>query len=102
MVTCQDEKSQLKNKVRAMQVLRARLYDLEQQRAHAEQAEARRAQVGTGERAEKIRTYNFPQNRITDHRIGLTLHSLDRAMAGEIDPLIDALALAEREAVGAA
>ncbi|HEY7061210.1 MAG TPA: peptide chain release factor 1 [Chloroflexota bacterium] len=94
VVTCQDEKSQLKNKVRAMSVLRARLYDMEQQRAHAEQAEARRAQVGTGERAEKIRTYNFPQNRVTDHRIGLTLHNLDRMMAGDLDPLIEPLILA--------
>ncbi len=94
VVTCQDEKSQLKNKVRAMAVLRARLYDLEQQRAHAELAETRRAQVGTGERAEKIRTYNFPQNRVTDHRIGLTLHSLDRVMAGDLDPLIEPLVLA--------
>jgi peptide chain release factor 1 len=95
VVSCQDEKSQLKNKVRAMQVLRARLYAMEQERAHAEVAEARRAQVGTGERAEKIRTYNFPQNRVTDHRIGLTLHSLDRIMAGELSPLIEALSLAE-------
>jgi peptide chain release factor 1 len=94
VVTCQDEKSQLKNKVRAMSVLRARLYDMEQQRAHAEQAEARRAQVGTGERAEKIRTYNFPQNRVTDHRIGLTLHNLDRLMAGDLDPLVEPLILA--------
>jgi peptide chain release factor 1 len=94
VVTCQDEKSQLKNKVRAMSVLRARLYDLEQQRAHAEQAETRRAQVGSGERAEKIRTYNFPQNRVTDHRIGLTLHSLDRLLAGDLDPLIEPLTLA--------
>jgi peptide chain release factor 1 len=96
VVTCQDEKSQLKNKQRALSVLRARLYDLEQQRAHAEQAEARRAQVGTGERAEKIRTYNFPQNRVTDHRINLTLHSLDRVLEGELDPLIDALTVADR------
>src|SRR5579884_342023 len=101
VVTCQDEKSQLKNKQRALSVLRARLYDLEQQRAHAEQAEARRAQVGSGERAEKIRTYNFPQNRVTDHRIGLTLHNLDRLMAGDLDPLVDALALAEGQEVGA-
>jgi len=94
VVTCQDEKSQLKNKVRAMSVLRARLYDAEQQRAHAEQAEARRAQVGSGERAEKIRTYNFPQNRVTDHRIGLTLHNLDRLMAGDLDPLVEPLIVA--------
>jgi peptide chain release factor 1 len=97
VVTCQDEKSQHKNKARALAVLRARLYDLEQRRAHAELAEARRAQVGTGERAEKIRTYNFPQNRVTDHRIGLTLYTLDRILAGELDPLIDALSLADRE-----
>ncbi len=101
VVTCQDEKSQLKNKNRAMQVLRARLYDLEQQKAQAELAETRRAQVGTGERAEKIRTYNFPQNRVTDHRIGLTLHNLDRVLAGDLDPLVDALALAEGQEVGA-
>jgi peptide chain release factor 1 len=102
VVTCQDEKSQLKNKNRAMSVLRARLYDLEQQKAQAEMAETRRAQVGTGERAEKIRTYNFPQNRVTDHRIGLTLHNLDRILAGDVDPLVDALALADaQEGVGA-
>jgi peptide chain release factor 1 len=95
VVTCQDEKSQLKNKVRAMSVLRARLYDIEQRRAHAEQAETRRAQVGSGERAEKIRTYNFPQNRITDHRIGLTVHSLDRVLAGELDTLLEPLAAAD-------
>jgi peptide chain release factor 1 len=95
VVTCQDEKSQLKNKVRAMSVLRARLYDMEQQKAHAELAETRRAQVGTGERAEKIRTYNFPQNRVTDHRIGLTLHSLDRLLAGDLDPLIEPLTMAQ-------
>jgi len=100
VVTCQDEKSQLKNKNRAMQVLRARLYDLEQQKAQAELAETRRAQVGTGERAEKIRTYNFPQNRVTDHRIGLTLHSLDRVLAGDLDPLIDALTIADAQEVG--
>src|ERR687885_598758 len=94
VVTCQDEKSQLKNKARALSVLKARLWDIEQQRSHAEQAQARRAQVGSGERAEKIRTYNFPQNRVTDHRIGLTLHSLDRVMAGDLDPLIDPLVLA--------
>jgi peptide chain release factor 1 len=102
VVTNQDEKSQLKNKNRAMSVLRARLYDLEQQKAQAEMAETRRAQVGTGERAEKIRTYNFPQNRVTDHRIGLTLHNLDRILAGDLDPLVDALALADaQEGVGA-
>ncbi len=92
VVICQDERSQLKNKNKAMAVLRARL--LEKQRVEQEEIEMkeRRSQVGTGERAEKIRTYNFPQDRLTDHRIGLTLHNLPRIMAGDLDPLIDALA----------
>jgi peptide chain release factor 1 len=99
VVTCQDERSQLKNKVRAMSVLRARLYERELRRAQAETDQLRRSQVGTGERAEKIRTYNFPQNRVTDHRIGVTLHSLPQILEGAIEPLIDQLALAaEREA----
>jgi peptide chain release factor 1 len=98
VVTCQDERSQLKNKVRAMAVLRARLYERERLRAHAETDQLRRSQVGTGERSEKIRTYNFPQNRVTDHRIGVTLHSLPQFLEGELDPLIDQLAIAgERE-----
>ncbi len=98
VVTCQDERSQLKNKVRAMAVLRARLYERELQRAHAETDQLRRSQVGTGERAEKIRTYNFPQNRVTDHRIGVTMHNLPQLLEGAIEPLIDQLALAaERE-----
>lgn len=98
VVTCQDERSQLKNRIRAMAVLRARLYERELQRHHDETDQIRRSQVGTGERAEKIRTYNFPQNRITDHRIGLTLHNLSEALEGDVDPMIDALSIAaERE-----
>jgi peptide chain release factor 1 len=102
VVTCQDEKSQLKNKIKAMAVLRTRLYAIEQEKAIASASEARRAQVGTGERAEKIRTYNFPQDRLTDHRIGLTVHNLPAIMEGQIDNIIDALMAAgvgQREAV---
>jgi peptide chain release factor 1 len=97
VVTCQDEKSQLKNKARAMAVLRARLYDMQSREQHNQVAELRRSQVGTGERAEKIRTYNFRENRVTDHRIGLTLHSLDSIMQGNLDPIIDQLTVAARE-----
>jgi peptide chain release factor 1 len=96
VVTCQDERSQAKNRAKAEAVLRARIYELERAKAAAEQAGARRAQVGTGERSEKIRTYNFPQDRVTDHRVNLTLHSLPRILDGEIEPLIDAVALAEQ------
>ncbi len=96
VVTCQDEKSQLKNKVRALAVLRARLLDLQQREQHNQIAGLRRSQVGTGERAEKVRTYNFRENRVTDHRIGLTLYQLDNIMAGQLDPLIDPLAVASR------
>jgi peptide chain release factor 1 len=92
VVTCQDEKSQHKNKAKAMKVLRARLYDRELQRQKEAIDRDRRSQVGTGERAEKIRTYNFPQNRVTDHRIGLTLHNLSGILEGGIDDLIQALA----------
>jgi len=93
MVTvCQDERSQLRNKTKAMSVLRARLLDLEQRKQEAAISKQRRSQVGTGDRAEKIRTYNFPQDRISDHRIGLTLHNLPRILEGELDELIDALA----------
>ncbi len=91
VVTCQDEKSQHKNKARAMQVLRARLYDLELRKQHAEIDQVRRAQVGTADRSEKIRTYNFPQDRVTDHRIKLTLNNLASIMDGEIEDLILAL-----------
>jgi peptide chain release factor 1 len=91
VVQCQDEKSQHKNKAKAMTVLRTRLLDLESERANAERASERRSQVGTGERSEKIRTYNFPQSRITDHRAGVTLHKLDAVIAGEMDELLDAV-----------
>jgi peptide chain release factor 1 len=92
VVTCQDERSQLKNKARAMAVLRARLLDLEERKRASELGEARRSQVGTGDRSEKIRTYNFPQDRLTDHRIGLTLHNLPSIMDGAIDELLRRLA----------
>ncbi|MES0278208.1 MAG: peptide chain release factor 1 [Dehalococcoidales bacterium] len=91
VVVCQDERSQLRNKTKAMAVLRARLLDLEQRKQESQITQDRRAQVGSGERAEKIRTYNFPQDRITDHRIGLTIHNLPRLLAGELDELIDAI-----------
>jgi peptide chain release factor 1 len=96
VVTCQDERSQWKNRVRAMAVLRARLFDREQSRQDREITETRRSQVGTGERAEKIRTYNYPQDRVTDHRIGLTLHNLPGLLDGELDPLIDAVSTSEQ------
>jgi len=92
VTVCQDERSQLRNKTKAMSVLRARLLDAEQRKQEAAITKQRRSQVGTGDRAEKIRTYNFPQDRITDHRIGLTLHNLPRFLEGELDELIDALA----------
>jgi peptide chain release factor 1 len=91
VVSCQDEKSQIKNREKAMRVLRARLYEREQARQHAAIAAERRGQIKTGDRSEKIRTYNFPQNRVTDHRIGLTLHQLSEVMDGKLAPLVDAL-----------
>ena len=91
VVSCQDEKSQIKNREKGMRVLRSRLYEQEQERQNAELAAARKSQVGTGDRSEKIRTYNFPQNRLTDHRIGLTLHQLDLVMEGRLQPIVDAL-----------
>lgn len=91
VVTCQDEKSQLKNRDKAMRVLRAKLLELEQEKQRSEVAETRKNQVGTGDRSERIRTYNFPQGRVTDHRIGLTLHKLDFILNGDLDELIDAL-----------
>ena len=94
--TCQDERSQLRNKNSAMAVLRARILDQEQRKHFEEIAKERRSQVGTGERSEKIRTYNFPQSRVSDHRIGLSLHNLERILEGELDPLIDALATSEQ------
>ncbi len=92
VVICQDERSQLKNKTKAMAVLRARLLDMERRKQEEETVKQRRSQVGTGDRAEKIRTYNFPQDRVTDHRIGLTLHNLSRILQGDVDQLIDTLA----------
>lgn len=96
VVTCQDERSQLQNKQRALSVLRARLYDLERRKQMEQITMARRLQVGSGERSEKIRTYNFPQNRVTDHRIGLTSYRLEAILDGEIDEFIEALAAADR------
>jgi peptide chain release factor 1 len=96
VATCQDEKSQIKNRERAMRVLRARLYDIEKTKRDAELAETRRSQVGTGDRSERIRTYNFPQTRVTDHRIGLTLHKLDLILDGDLADMIEALISAEQ------
>ena len=91
VVSCQDEKSQIKNREKGMRVLRSRLYEQEMDKQNAELAKERKQQVGTGDRSEKIRTYNFPQNRLTDHRIGLTLHQLDLVMEGRLQPIVDAL-----------
>jgi len=96
VASCQDERSQLRNKTKAMAVLRARLLDRERERQYQEVTQARRAQVGTGERSEKIRTYNFPQGRVSDHRINLTLYNLDAILQGELNELIDAIATAEQ------
>ncbi|MGE0598760.1 MAG: peptide chain release factor 1 [Dehalococcoidia bacterium] len=95
VVVCQDERSQLKNRIKAMTVLRSRLYDMEQSKADAEMSEARKSQVGSGDRSEKIRTYNFPQDRITDHRIGLTVHNIPDRLDGNLDDIIDAVATAD-------
>ena len=96
VVQCQDERSQAKNRAKAEAVMRARIYDIERQKQDAEQASSRKSQVGTGDRAEKIRTYNFPQDRITDHRVNLTTHGIPRVLDGELDPLIDAVAADEQ------
>ena len=96
VVTCQDEKSQLQNKEKALRILRARLLQIEHDRQEEELSSARRSQVKSGGRSDKIRTYNFKENRVTDHRIGLTLHALDRVLAGDLDEIIDGLAEAER------
>jgi len=96
VVAMQDEKSQLQNKTKAMRVLRARLYELERERQQAEQAAARRSQIGSGQRAEKVRTYNFPENRLTDHRVHLTVHRLDKILEGELDDFTEALAAEDR------
>ncbi len=94
---CQDEKSQLKNKAKAMKILRARLFDAEEERKHKERAEARKGQIGSGDRSEKIRTYNFPQNRVTDHRINLTVYKLDAVMKGDLSEFVEALKLNAQE-----
>ncbi len=89
MVQCQDGRSQIKNKEKAMKVLRARLYELEREKQDSERAQERKGQVGSGDRSERIRTYNFPQNRVTDHRAGITLHKLEKVMEGELDELLE-------------
>jgi peptide chain release factor 1 len=96
VVSCQDEKSQLKNRAKAMAVLRARLYDMEQQRLHAERSGMRRAQVGSGERSEKIRTYNVPQDRVTDHRLKVSLSNLPGVLSGNIDEFVAELRAADQ------
>jgi peptide chain release factor 1 len=96
-VHCQDEKSQIKNKAKAMRILRARIYEMEEAKAAAQRAEARKTQVGSGDRSQRIRTYNFPQNRLTDHRINLTLYKLDLIMQGDTEELFDALKLSAKE-----
>ena len=98
VISCQDEKSQLKNKEKALKVLRSRLYEMELAKQHDAEAEARRSQIGTGDRSEKIRTYNFPQGRVTDHRIKLTLHRLDSILGGDLDEIIDSLIAADQAA----
>ena len=96
VISCQDEKSQLKNKDKALKVLRSRLYEMELAKQHDAEAEARRSQIGTGDRSEKIRTYNFPQGRVTDHRIKLTLHRLENILNGDLDEIIDSLIAADQ------
>jgi len=96
VVECQDERSQYKNKDRAMKILRSKLYEMEQEKQNAEIAAQRKSQVGTGMRNERIRTYNFPQGRVTDHRIGLTLYKIDNIMNGDIDEIVDALVTADQ------
>jgi peptide chain release factor 1 len=97
VVTCQDEKSQIKNRAKALRVLRARLYEMEEEKNQRERAENRKSQVGSGDRSERIRTYNFPQNRVTDHRINLTLYKLDAVMQGSLDEIIEALKMSAGE-----
>ena len=99
VVTSQDQRSQIQNRERAMQVLKTRLYDMQRQKQQSEYADQRKGQIGTGDRSERIRTYNFPQGRVTDHRIGLTLYKIDSIMNGDLDEIIDALTLAEQTAL---
>ena len=98
VVTCQDEKSQHKNKAKALRVLKARLYEMEEKKRQEERASVRRSQIGSGDRSERIRTYNFPQNRFTDHRVNLTLYHLDSVLQGELDEAIESLKVSDREA----
>jgi len=98
VISCQDEKSQLKNKDKAIRVLRSKLYDLELEKAQSAEAESRKSQIGTGDRSEKIRTYNFPQGRVTDHRIKLTLHQIDGILNGDLQEIIDSLIAADQSA----
>ena len=98
VVTCQDERSQLKNREKAMKVMKSRLYDFYNTQYRNEYAENRKNQIGTGDRSERIRTYNFPQGRITDHRIGYTAYNLDEFLLGDIDEMVEALTIADREA----
>ena len=98
VISCQDEKSQLKNKDKALKILRAMLYELERERAHSEEDEIRKSQVGTGDRSEKIRTYNFPQGRVTDHRIKFTTHNIDAVINGDLDEIIDNLVTSDQTA----
>jgi peptide chain release factor 1 len=97
VVTCQDERSQLKNRNKAMRTLRARIVEAEREKQEEEIAQSRKSQVGTGDRSEKIRTYNFPQNRVTDHRVGVTLHKLDVVMEGDLDEIIHALKIQQQQ-----
>ena len=99
VVTSQDQRSQIQNRERAMQVLKTRLYDMQRQKQQSEYADQRKGQIGTGDRSERIRTYNFPQGRVTDHRIGLTLYKIDSIMNGDLDEIIDALTLADQTAL---
>ncbi len=101
VVTCQDERSQIQNRARALVILRARLFAAAEEERDSARAAERKSQVGTGDRSERVRTYNFPQNRVTDHRIGLTLRSLDQVIEGALDPIVERLREAERmEALG--
>ena len=99
VVTSQDQRSQIQNREKAMRVLKSRLYELEKEKADSEYSSARKSQVGSGDRSERIRTYNFPQGRVTDHRIGLTLYKIDEIMEGHLDEIISALTLAEQTAL---
>ena len=98
VVLCQDERSQTKNREKAMRIMKSRLYDYYQSKYQKEYSDNRRSQIGTGDRSERIRTYNFPQGRVTDHRIGFTLYTLESFMLGDLDEMVNALQIADREA----